>query len=83
MRPKHRELPPLQRHRANVRSHANVYQRRGWLIPRPCMLCRSPKAQKHHPDYKHKLDVMWLCSPCHKVWHMWLDRNGGRISPTH
>jgi len=73
-RPRHSELHPTQRHRANVRAHANVYQRRGKLKPQPCMLCRASKAEKHHPDYRHRLDVMWLCRPCHKVWHMWLDR---------
>ena len=35
----HHELSPEQRLKANARSYANVYQRRGHLQPQPCEQC--------------------------------------------
>lgn len=53
----------------NARSYANVYQRRGLLIPRPCQKCGEKKVEKHHPDYSEPLTVMWLCRPHHLELH--------------
>ena len=55
--------------RANTRSYANTYQRRGLLVPAPCMMCGSLEIEKHHPDYAKPLQVWWLCRPCHLHWH--------------
>ncbi len=43
--------------------------RAGRLIRQPCERCGSQKSLAHHEDYDRKLDVMWLCQPCHKVRH--------------
>lgn len=65
-RPRHRDLPPEQRRRANARAYANVYQRRGRLTPQPCAVCGAGDVVKHHADYGRPLDVTWLCRPCHR-----------------
>jgi hypothetical protein len=67
-RPKHSELPRIQRKNANARAYANVYQRRGLLVPKPCEKC-GESAQKHHDDYRKPLAVRWLCRPCHLELH--------------
>jgi hypothetical protein len=67
-RPKHSELPPQARQRANTRAYANVYQQRGKLIPKPCEECGAI-AQKHHDDYRKPLKVRWLCREHHLAHH--------------
>ena len=54
---------------ANARRAANRAQAYGELIPQPCERCGDPKAQKHHPDYKQPLMVLWLCQLCHRWEH--------------
>ena len=66
---RHVDLPDHQRLRANARAYANVYQRRGKLVPQPCERCQSPDAQKHHDDYTVPLQVRWLCRSCHLHYH--------------
>jgi hypothetical protein len=63
-----RELSEEQKRRDTARSYANVYQRRGRLVPQPCQVCGGV-AQKHHPDYSRPLDVVWLCRSCHLEVH--------------
>lgn len=67
-RPKHSELPALERLKSNCRAYSNVYQRRGKLAPGPCERCGDP-AEKHHDDYSQPLQVRWLCRPCHLELH--------------
>lgn len=67
---RYRDLTPEQKKRANARSIANVYQRRGKLVPQPCGACGSADAQKHHPDYSRPLFVLWLCRECHSSHHL-------------
>lgn len=68
-RKKHAELTPIQKKKANCRSYANVYQRRGWLKRQPCIIrgCRA-LAEKHHWNYDKSLEVTWIC----KAHHLWL-----------
>lgn len=40
----------------------------GKVIPLPCFCC-GEKAEAHHPDYSHPLDVIWLCPAHHKQAH--------------
>lgn len=45
--------------------------RAGRLIrPDRCEFCGSEcKPHGHHRDYSRRLDVIWLCEPCHKTEH--------------
>lgn len=80
-RPKHTELEPLAKMKANARSYANTYQNRGWLEPQPCESCGSVDVQKHHTDYSKPLDIEWLCAPCHQAHHkMSIVEHHGRAS---
>ena len=68
-----RAANPLQgeaRRRANARSYAKVYLRRGKLQRGPCAVsgCQE-KAQMHHPDYSKPLKVTWLCRAHHLAVH--------------
>lgn len=69
-RPRHVDLSEEQRKRSVARAYANVYQRRGKLLPEPCAACRDPSAQKHHDDYSKPLQVTWLCRKCHLTLHL-------------
>jgi len=68
-RPRHSELGELAHKKANSRSYANVYKRRGKLIPKPCEECGSQDTQMHHLDYDFPLEVVWLCESCHHLRH--------------
>jgi hypothetical protein len=43
--------------------------RSGNLTKKPCARCGDEKSVAHHEDYDKKLDVIWLCTPCHKQRH--------------
>ena len=57
-------LNAKQKVKANARSYAGVYQRRGKLKRQPCQ-CGETKTEMHHPDYEQPLLVLWMCRPCH------------------
>lgn len=44
--------------------------RRGRLVRLPCESCGDPKSQGHHADYSKRLEVRWLCRPCHAAHHV-------------
>jgi hypothetical protein len=52
--------------------------RAGTLQKLPCIRCQSEKSVAHHEDYDNKLDVMWLCQPCHKERHKELINRKGK-----
>ncbi len=68
-RTRHSDLIPKARQRANARSYANVYVRRGLLAKLPCESCGSEDSQMHHEDYGKPLTVQWLCVSCHLQRH--------------
>jgi len=68
-RPKHSDLSPEARKKANARSYVNVYQRRGLIEPENCTRCGRAAAEKHHHDYDKPLEIEWLCRPCHLEEH--------------
>lgn len=57
-----------------VRAYSAVHKalRTGVLVkPEACEGCgNTGKLHAHHPDYKNKLDVVWLCETCHKQTHL-------------
>jgi hypothetical protein len=71
-RPKYGKLTAEQRLKSRARAYANVYQKRGKLVPELCEVCGG-KAEKHHPDYGRPLEVKWLCRIHHRELH--------RVSP--
>lgn len=43
--------------------------RAGRLVKEPCLFCSEVKVQAHHRDYSKPLDVVWLCTKCHRRLH--------------
>jgi len=40
------------------------------IRPKICSKCkRKVKISAHHPDYSRPLEVIWVCSSCHKKLH--------------
>lgn len=53
-------------------AHRKVAYRKstGDLKPQPCEVCgATEKINAHHDDYSKPLQVRWLCSVHHKLWH--------------
>lgn len=50
--------------------------RAGTLTRLPCVACGNAKSYAHHDDYDKKLDVIFLCQPCHKARHKILKAEG-------
>jgi hypothetical protein len=73
-RPKHSELSPVAKMKANARALANRYFRMGKIEKKPCFGCGSSHSEKHHEDYAKPLDVNWLCRECHLEYHEWRER---------
>lgn len=60
-----------QEDRRRTAAHSAVAKaiKSGALTQQPCARCGSAKSLAHHEDYDKKLDVIWLCQPCHKQRH--------------
>lgn len=44
--------------------------RNGAIVRCSCQRCgAASNIHGHHPNYKEPLNVMWLCSSCHSLWH--------------
>jgi hypothetical protein len=65
----YRDFTPEEKRRADARSKAGIYKRRGILVQQPCEACGETDSQMHHPDYAKPLAVRWLCEPCHLELH--------------
>ena len=68
-RPKHRDLSPEAKKRANCRSTSKNLLKRGKLKKGPCAHCGDEDAQMHHDDYDDPRTVTWLCRECHWGHH--------------
>ncbi len=67
-----------RRNRRKDHAHGAVRTalRTGRLIKRPCEVCGAARVEAHHPDYRRKLLVQWLCKRHHAAVHTW----GARVS---
>lgn len=70
-RPKHSELSPIARWKANARAYMNVYVGRGIIERGPCEVCgtRENIHGHHHAGYDRPLWVRWLCAKHHREEH--------------
>lgn len=68
-RPKHSELNPEARKKANARAYLKTYIRRGKIKKQPCEICKDPNSEAHHEDYDKPLVVIWLCRKHHLEHH--------------
>lgn len=59
-----------QANSSKVLAHDAIYRavKRGKIIPKEkCEVCGSKfKIEAHHPDYRQRLSVIWLCKHCHE-----------------
>jgi hypothetical protein len=67
-RPRHSELSPIARAKANARAYTQVLLKRGELVKEPCR-CGETNVEAHHPDYSQPRLVIWLCRACHRALH--------------
>ena len=58
-------------HPEKNRAHNTVYRalKSGIIQREDCAVCGDPETEAHHEDYSKPLDVIWLCSSCHKQVH--------------
>lgn len=68
-RPKHSELKPEAKLKANVRAKSKYLFKKGKIPKKPCEICGNDCSQMHHPDYTKPEEVNWLCRPCHLEEH--------------
>lgn len=68
-RPKHSQLSPEAKKKANARSYAKEYLKRGKIIKTACIKCGDENSQMHHPDYDKPIEVIWLCRKHHLELH--------------
>lgn len=68
-RPKHSELKPEARKKANTRAYSKEYLKRGFIVKQPCVVCGDENSQMHHDDYDKPLDVIWVCRKHHLELH--------------
>lgn len=68
-RPKHSELTPEARFKANARAYLHVYVKRGKVKKEVCGVCGSEQSESHHFDYANPLNVIWLCNEHHLELH--------------
>lgn len=49
--------------------YVQLGKRLGFIVPQPCAVCGSPKAEAHHEDYDRPGTVQWLCRKHHVERH--------------
>jgi hypothetical protein len=67
------EVPYRHRHPDRRRAHSAVLRalRKGALVKSPCVDCgTSDRLHAHHEDYTKPLEVIWLCTFCHRARHI-------------
>jgi len=69
VRPKHRDLSPEQKMKANCRAYTGEYVRRGKIKKLACCICGDKNTEAHHEDYTKPLEVIWYCRKHHLEHH--------------
>lgn len=69
-----RKNSDINQHRKSpekYQAHQEVLKaiRKGTLIKLPCQFCGIKQVEGHHSDYSKPLEVVWLCSNCHRLLH--------------
>lgn len=63
--------PEAMEARQLVRYHLTKAKKIRLVKPLLCSKCnRQTKLSAHHEDYSKPLEVLWLCSSCHKLLHI-------------
>ena len=56
--------------RIRARQKTYYHKRQGNITPGTCEMCGTDKSiEGHHPDYSEPLNVIWVCSVCHRQFH--------------
>ena len=66
---RYREWPVWRKKKKIARAMARIAVTRGQLVRKPCEFCGDTNSVIHHEDYSKPLEVMWLCTPCHRAHH--------------
>ena len=56
--------------RIRARQRVHYHKKQGNITPGTCEMCGTDKSiEAHHPDYSEPLEVVWVCSVCHRQFH--------------
>lgn len=64
---KYRQMYPVK-YKAHTMVNNAIRDKK--LFKEPCEVCNNMKTEAHHDDYAKPLNVRWLCSSHHKLWHV-------------
>ena len=61
----------VQGYKAAHMAVAHAIKKGALKKPNRCQYCgRTGRIEGHHKNYKDKLNVIWLCSACHRQYHL-------------
>lgn len=66
---KYRELNPVKYKAHNIVNNALRDKKLVKSLSCECCGIFTESLHAHHCDYSKPLELLWLCSPCHKTWH--------------
>lgn len=55
--------------RDSVKIRCREIAKYNFPTPEPCEACGAQATDRHHDNYNKPLEIRWLCSTCHKLWH--------------